>query len=226
MVAWLVAEGVTHVAMEATGVYWKPVFHALYAAEQRLEVVLVNAQHVKNVPGRKTDVKDAEWLAQLMECGLLRGSFIPPPGDRRDPGADPLPQEAGRGADPGTATAVQGPRGCRDQAGLGGVRDQPVGPGHVAALIAGERDPAVLAELARGTMRRKIPDLTPAAPGRFAAHHALMCLHLDHIDHLNAMIERLDPRRGGRPPFRRAARAAGHHPGGRERPPSDHRRVG
>ncbi|HWJ53133.1 MAG TPA: transposase, partial [Propionibacteriaceae bacterium] len=77
MVGWLVDHGVTHVAMEATGVYWKPVFHALCEADT-LEVVLVNARHVKNVPGRKTDVKDSEWLAQLLECGLLRGSFIPP----------------------------------------------------------------------------------------------------------------------------------------------------
>jgi transposase len=77
MVAWLAEEGVTHVAMEATGVYWKPVFHALCEAEQ-IEVLLVNARHVKNVPGRKTDVKDSVWLAQLLECGLLRGSFIPP----------------------------------------------------------------------------------------------------------------------------------------------------
>jgi transposase len=77
MVAWLVEQGVTHVAMEATGVYWKPVFHALCEAE-RVEVLPVNARHVKNVPGRKTDVKDSEWPAQSLECGLLRGSFIPP----------------------------------------------------------------------------------------------------------------------------------------------------
>ena len=77
MVGWLVEHGITHVAMEATGVYWKPVFHALCEPDA-LEVVLVNARHVKNVPGRKTDVKDSEWLAQLLECGLLRGSFIPP----------------------------------------------------------------------------------------------------------------------------------------------------
>ena len=76
MVGWLADQGVTHVAMEATGVYWKPVFHALCEPDT-LEVVLVNARHVKNVPGRKT-VKDSKWLAQLLECGLLRGSFIPP----------------------------------------------------------------------------------------------------------------------------------------------------
>ena len=78
MVAWLVAEGVTHVSMEATGVYWRPIFHALCEAERPLEVLLVNAQHVKNVPGRKSDALDAVWLAKLTECGLLRGSFIPP----------------------------------------------------------------------------------------------------------------------------------------------------
>lgn len=77
MVVWLAGQGVTHVVMEATGVYWKPVFHALCEAEP-IEVLLVNARHVKNVPGRKTDVKDSAWLAQLLECGLLRGSFIPP----------------------------------------------------------------------------------------------------------------------------------------------------
>ena len=76
MVAWLVEQGVTHVAMEATGVYWKPVFHALCEAEQ-VEVLLVNARHAKNVPGRKTDVKDSEWLAQLLECGLLHADAAP-----------------------------------------------------------------------------------------------------------------------------------------------------
>ncbi len=78
MVVWLVDEGVTHVTMEATGIYWKPIFHALCAAERPLEVLLVNARHVKNVPGRKSDALDAVWLAELTECGLLRGSFIPP----------------------------------------------------------------------------------------------------------------------------------------------------
>ena len=79
MVAWLVTEGVTHVTMEATGVYWRPVFHALCEAERPLEVLLVNARYVRNVPGRKSDALDAAWLAELTECGLLRGSFIPPP---------------------------------------------------------------------------------------------------------------------------------------------------
>jgi transposase len=78
MVTWLVENRVTHVTMESTGIYWRPVFHALCETEVDLEILLVNAAHVKNVPGRKTDVKDSQWLAQLLECGLLRGSFIPP----------------------------------------------------------------------------------------------------------------------------------------------------
>ena len=79
MVSWLVSEGVTHVTMEATGGYWATCLHALCAAEEPVEVLLVNTRHVKNVPGRKSDALDAVWLAQLTECGLLRGSFIPPP---------------------------------------------------------------------------------------------------------------------------------------------------
>jgi transposase len=78
MVAWLSAEGVTQVSMEATGIYWKPIFHAVCEAERPVEVLLVNARHVKNVPGRKSDALDAVWLAELTECGLLRGSVIPP----------------------------------------------------------------------------------------------------------------------------------------------------
>jgi transposase len=120
MTTWLVAEGVTHVAMESTGVYWMPVFHAL-AEPDAVEIVLCNAHHVKNAPGRKTDVKDAQWLAQLMEVGLLRGSFIPPPQIAvirqlcryRHPG---------RGTHPGRSAAAQGAGRRRDQAGLGGLR--------------------------------------------------------------------------------------------------------
>jgi transposase len=76
---WLQAEGVTHLAMESTGVYWMPIWNLL---EERFQILLVNAQHIKHVPGRKTDVKDSEWIAQLLQCGLLRGSFVPPPPQR------------------------------------------------------------------------------------------------------------------------------------------------
>src|SRR6266542_1166180 len=95
MTGWLVEPRVSHVAMESTGIYWTPVLHALVEADG-LEVLLCNASHVKNVPGRKTDAADAVWLAELCEVGLLRGSFIPAR-DRRDPGGDPLPQEPCRG---------------------------------------------------------------------------------------------------------------------------------
>jgi transposase len=193
MVGWLAAQGVTHVAMEATGVYWRPVFHALCEAEQ-LELVLVNARHVKNVPGRKTDAKDAEWLAELCEVGLLRGSFIPP-------AEIAAIREVTRYRKKLTeARTSELQRLCKVLED-GGVKIDSVASSittvsaraMVAALIAGERDPRVLADLARGVMRKKIPDLTMALQGRFGAHHALLArMHLEHIDHLTGMIERLD----------------------------------
>ena len=196
MVAWLVSEGVTHVTMEATGIYWKPIFHALCEAEPPLEVLLVNARHVKNVPGRKSDALDAVWLAELTECGLLRGSFIPPPQIAAireltryrkkliEQRASELQRLAKVLEDSGikidsvasTLTTVS-------------AREM------IEALINGERGPAALADLARGVMRRKIPELRLACAGRFGDQHALMCtLHLEHIDHLTDMIARLDTR--------------------------------
>jgi transposase len=195
MVAWLVEQGVTHVAMEATGVYWKPVFHALCEAE-RIEVLLVNARHAKNVPGRKTDVKDSEWLAQLLECGLLRGSFIPP----KDIAAI---RELTRYRKKLIETRTRELQRLSKVLEDGGIKIDSVAStittlsarDMIEALIAGQRDPHVLAELARGVMRTKIPDLTMACAGRFGEHHALLArLHTDHIDHLTAMIEGLDVR--------------------------------
>ena len=196
MVAWLVAEGVPQVSMEATGVYWRPVFHALCAADRPLEVLLVNAAHVKNVPGRKSDALDAAWLAELTECGLLRGSFLPPRqiAELREltryrkklieariselQRLGKVLEDAGIKID-SVASALT-TRSARDM---------------VEALIAGDRDPAVLADLAHGRMRAKIADLRLACAGRFGAQHALMCgLHLEHIDHLADMIARLDER--------------------------------
>jgi len=195
MVGWLVEQGVTHVAMEATGVYWKPVFHALCEVDT-LEVVLVNARHVKNVPGRKTDVKDSEWLAQLLECGLLRGSFIPP----RDIAAIRELTRYRKKTIQARTRELQRLSKVLEDAGIKidsvassittlSARDM------VEALISGERDPRVLADLARGRMRSKIPDLTLACAGRFGAHHGLLArMHLDHIDHLTFMIDGLDDR--------------------------------
>jgi transposase len=195
MVAWLVEQGVTHVAMEATGVFWKPVFHALCEVEQ-IEVLLVNAQHAKNVPGRKTDVKDSAWLAQLLECGLLRGSFIPP---KEIAAIRELTRYRKKLIESRTRELQRLSKVLED----GGIKIDSVASSittlsardMIEALIAGERDPRVLAELARGVMRTKIPDLTMACAGRFGEHHALLArMHTDHIDHLTSMIEVLDAR--------------------------------
>lgn len=195
MVGWLVEQGVTQAAMEATGVYWKPVFHAL-CETNAIEIVLVNARHVKNVPGRKTDVKDSEWLAQLLECGLLRGSFIPP----RDIAAIRELTRYRKKTIQARTRELQRLAKVLEDAGIKidsvassittlSARDM------IEALIAGERDPRVLAALARGRMRDKIPDLTMACSGRFGDHHAVLArLHLDHIDHLTRMIDDLDER--------------------------------
>ncbi|HWJ52464.1 MAG TPA: IS110 family transposase, partial [Propionibacteriaceae bacterium] len=196
MVAWLAAEGVTHVTMEATGIYWKPIFHALCAAERPLEVLLVNARHVKNVPGRKSDALDAAWLAELTECGLLRGSFIPPPqiGAIRELTRYRKKLIEQRSSELQRLAKVLEDSGIKIDSVASALttlsaRDM------IEALIAGERDPAVLADLARGRMRAKIADLTLACAGRFGDQHALMCtLHLEHIDHLADMIARLDAR--------------------------------
>lgn len=196
MVAWLVSEGVTHVTMEATGIYWKPIFHALCAAEHPLEVLLVNARHVKNVPGRKSDAMDAVWLAELTECGLLRGSFIPPP---QIAAIRELTRYRKKLIEARTSELQRLAKVLED----GGIKIDSVAStlttrsarDMIEALINGERDPTLLADLARGRMRSKIPDLTLACAGRFGAQHALMCtLHLEHLDHLTDMIAQLDTR--------------------------------
>ena len=191
---WLRTEGVTQVAMEATGVYWKPLWNVL---EGHFELLLVNAQHVKKVPGRKTDVKDAEWLAQLLECGLLRASFVPPPviRDLRD-----LTRYRKRLIEDRVREALRVQK-VLEGAGikLSSVASDAVGVSGRAmidALIAGERDPGALAELARGRLRAKIPQLREAlAASRFREHHAVMLgEHLAHLDHLDVAIDRLDQR--------------------------------
>jgi transposase len=196
MVAWLTSERVTHVTMEATGVYWRPVFHALSEAEPPVEVLLVNARHVKNVPGRKSDALDAAWLAELTECGLLRGSFIPPP---QIAAIRELTRYRKKLIEQRTSEFQRLGKVLEDS----GIKIDSVASAlttvsardMIEALITGERDPAVLADLARGRMRTKIPELTLACAGRFSDQHALMCsLHLEHIDHLADMIARLDTR--------------------------------
>ena len=187
---WLRELGVTHVAMESSGVYWKPVYYVL---EDEFELLLVNAQHVKNLPGRKTDMKDAEWLCQLLECGLLRSSYVPPREFRelRDLTRyrKSLISERQRQAnrlhkvleDAGVKLACV----ATDVLGVSGRA-------MLEALIAGTRDPEVLADLARGKLRHKIPELQRALTGRFSGHHALMVGHiLAHLDFLEEQIASL-----------------------------------
>ncbi len=192
MADWFAVEGVTEVAMEATGSYWKPVWYVL--EERAFELKLVNAHHVKILPGRKSDVLDAEWLAELLEHGLLRGSFVPPTVIRqlRD-----LTRYRKRLIQAHTSEGQRIQKTLED-AGikLGSVASDVLGVSGramLAALIAGERDPDTLAELAKGSLRRKIPALRQALRGRFTDHHALLIgLCLDHIAQLETGIARLD----------------------------------
>ena len=190
---WLIAEEVTHVAMEATGVYWKPVWYAL---EGGFELLLVNARHVKAVPGRKTDVKDSSWLAQLLECGLLRASFVPPPAIRelRD-----LTRYRKRLIQARTSETQRVAKVLEDaNIKLGSVASETLGVSGrlmLDALIAGERDGEALAALAKGRLRDKHDDLAEALVGRFAEHHQLLLgAILSHVDHLGAAIARMDER--------------------------------
>lgn len=191
----LVAERVTCVVMEATGDYWKP-FYYLLEDLPGVEVMLVNARHVKNLPGRKTDVADATWLAQLGAHGLVHGSFVPPAPIRqlRDltRARTAITRERGR--------EVQRLEKLLEDAGikLSSVASDILGVSGRAmleALIAGQRDPDVLADLAKRRLRAKIPALTLALEGRFEAHHAFLArVHLDLIDRHTVAIDQLTAR--------------------------------
>jgi transposase len=182
--AWLKAEGCTHIAMESTGVYWKPLFHLL---EDSFEIVLVNAQHMKAVPGRKTDVKDAEWLADLLQHGLLKASFIP--GSEQQAVRDltrtrmRLLQERTRlinrlqkvleDANIKLASVVSDVMGATGQAIL-------------RALVAGQEDPECLAHLAQGSLVRKQELLQAALQGKLTLHHRML------LEELLRLIATLD----------------------------------
>ena len=191
---WLAAEGVTEVAMEATGVFWKPVWAAL---EGRVPTIkLVNARHVRMVPGRKTDVADAAWLAQLCEAGLLRGSFVPPAPIRR---LRDLTRYRKRLIQDRTREIQRVDKVLEDASiKLGSVASKTLGKSSrlmIDALIAGERDPVVLADLAIGKLNDKNADLQRALVGGFEEHHARLARsHLRHIDELTALIVDLDTR--------------------------------
>src|SRR6266478_1713424 len=177
---WMRACGVTHVAMESTGVYWKPVWNLL---EGQFEVLLVNAQHIKAVPGRKTDQKDSEWIADLLQHGLLRGSFVPPrpTSELRDLTRYrvSLVQEINR-----IANRIQ--KVLEDaNIKLASVATDALGASGRAileAMLAGEQDAARLAEMSKGLLRNKIPELKLALEGRMTEHHRFLLRQL--FEHL------------------------------------------
>lgn len=202
---WLVDRQVTLVGMESTGHYWKPVYYVL---EDTFECWLINPQHIKKVPGRKTDVCDAEWIARLLQYGLVRASFVPPRPIREL--RDLTRYRASLVHD--RTRHVQRLHNLLEDAGIKlslvatdimGVS----GRAMLAALIAGERDPQVLADLALGRLRKKNDELIKSLVGRFTDHHAWLCrLMLTEIDALNDRIADLDDRiEQVMQPFRHAA---------------------
>src|ERR1700722_18476895 len=179
---WLAEHGCTHVAMEATGVYWKPVWHVL--SDGDFTLVLANAAHVKNVPGRKTDVNDATWLADLLAHGLIRSSFVPD-GQTQEMRTllrtrKQLVRECSRHVQRLQKTLedanIKLDSVISDIVGLSGRR-------MIEALIAGESDPERLAQLAHRRIHATSAELEAALRGRVTAHHRFMLqLHLDHLD--------------------------------------------
>jgi transposase len=185
---WLESIDVTHVAMESTGVYWKPVYYLL---EDVFTVLLVNAAHIKNVPGRKTDVTDCAWIAQLLAHGLLRGSFVPekPIRDLRDLTRHRkiLIQERSREANRlHKALQDSGIKLSSVATNILGVS----GRAMIDALVEGTADPTALSELAKGKLKKKLPALQKALTGRFRSHHAFLVSRiLAHLDYLEDEIE-------------------------------------
>jgi len=193
MVKWLKAQGVTHVAMESTGVFWKPIYNIL---EGHCTALLVNARHVKQVPGRKTDVRDCQWLAQLLQYGLLKGSFIPPRWQRdlRD-----LTRERTQLTDEQTRVANRIHKVLEDaNIKLGSVATDILGVSGrdiLERLMAGEEDVEKLAECARGKLRGKIPELRRSLRGCLNEHHRFeLRLNWKHLQSLQQLIEELDER--------------------------------
>jgi transposase len=188
---WLSSHAVTHVAMEATGVYWKPVWHLL---EEHFELILANAQHIKNVPGRKTDVNDAAWIADLLAHGLINASFVPPKPiqELRD-----LTRTRKQLVREVSQHSLRIQKTLEDaNIKLGSVLSDVLGHSGRAilnALIAGETDPERLADLARGNARKKRSELIQALHGRISAHHRrLLKLHLGLIDALQQALATVD----------------------------------
>lgn len=188
LLVWLQGWRCTHVAMESTGVYWKPVYNVL---EDHLVLLLVNARHIKKVPGRKTDVSDAEWLADLLRHGLLRGSFVPPREQRK---LRDLTRQRSKLVEERAAVVNRVHKVLEDaNIKLAAVATDVMGVSGRAmleALVEGTADPTAMAELARGALRGKREALGQALSGRIQAHHRfLLEQHLLHIDFLDEQIE-------------------------------------
>jgi transposase len=187
---WLASAGCTHIAMESTGVYWKPIYNLL---EEQFALVLVNAQHIKAVPGRKTDVRDAEWLADLLRHGLLRGSYVPARPQRelreltryRTALVHERSDEINRLHKTLEGANIKLASVASDLMGQSGRR-------MLAALAAGTTDPAALADLAKDKLRQKLPELERALTGRMGAHQRfLLRQQLQHIAFLEEAIEQV-----------------------------------
>jgi transposase len=190
---WLTEQEVTHVAMESTGVFWKPIYNIL---EGKFTLLLVNARHVKNVPGRKTDVKDCQWLSQLLQCGLLKGSFIPgrPQREFRD-----LTRHRAQLVAEKSMVANRVHKVLEDaNIKLGAVATDILGKSGrdmILALIDGSIGPDEMAELARGQLRGKIPQLRLALEGKVTDHHRFVLKQLiAHIEYLESQIEAFSKR--------------------------------
>lgn len=188
---WLMSVGVTHVAVESTGVYWKPLFNIL---EDSMTVVLANARHVKHVPGRKTDVKDCEWLAKLLQCGLIKGSFIPPKSIRelrdltryRRKIMGHLASEKNRVQKVLEDANLKLSSVATDIFGASGMMI-------LQALSEGETDGEELAKLAMGRLKEKIPQLEKALTGHVSAHHLFMIKRsLEHIAYIQKSVRQVD----------------------------------
>ena len=187
---WLQAYGVTHVALESTGVYWKPVYYVL---EDQCTLLLINMRELTHVPGRKTDVKDSEWLAQLLECGLLRPSFVPPPEIRelRDVTRYRIQQVRDRSQEVNRLCKVLEDAGLKLTSVASDVMGVS-GRAMLTALLEGTTDPTALADLARGKLRQKLPALQRALQGRFRPIHAFLIERIfAKIDFLDEALDRL-----------------------------------
>ena len=190
---WLGSKAVTHAALASTGVYWRPVYTVL---EPHFELPLVNARHVKHVPGRKTDVRDCDWLAQLHECGLLRRSFVPPPEFRHLRDLTRLRKVLVRER----SRQINRVAKTRELANvkLGSVVSDLMGRTGRAileAMIAGEEDSHAPADLARGSLRRKRSQLAEVVPGLIRDHHRFLLRDLlNTIDDLSGRLDILDSR--------------------------------